>query len=609
MVIQKSGNVGIGETDPTAKLHIGGTPGVDGLMFPDGTLQTTASTGGGDSLWSESGSNIFYDAGNVGIGSTSAEHPLDVRNAASVATLNVENTSASSGTAIAATAQSGTGATAIRAETSSTNGYALYATNEAESGNAFGIYSKSMSPTGIAFRGHTSGPDGYGLYLTGGRHFIAGNVGIGTSSPQAKLHIGGTAGTDGIRFPDGTLQTTAATGGGDSVWSESGSDIFFTAGDVGIGTSNPTRDLHVVGTTLLDGHVGVGAAPVGNARLESTTTFTSGAAIAGIATATSGSARGIIATTSAPGGYGIEAIAPGAGVFGHTGTNGGVGVKGKFHSNEDDRNGYAVYGENTRDAGANYGVRGTSASPDGAGGLFSNSADGPAIYAFNAGSGASDATLRVLNTQYNAGMAAYFTNVSTYATAHLQNNGPGEVLWLSKDTTEGEFIVAHNEDTGGRVFQVDNDGWTKVSVLEITGGADLSEQFDVGAETDQVEPGMVVVIDTQHAGKLLLSTKAYDRTVAGIVSGAGGVKPGMLMGQQGTMADGKHPVALTGRVWTWCDATDGPIEPGDLLTTSATRGHAMKVTDHAKAQGAIIGKAMSSLTSGKGLVLVLVSLQ
>lgn len=41
-----------------------------------------------------------------------------------------------------------------------------------------------------------------------------GNVGIGTASPTAKLHIGGTAGVDGIKFPDGTLQTTAAAAGG-----------------------------------------------------------------------------------------------------------------------------------------------------------------------------------------------------------------------------------------------------------------------------------------------------------------------------------------------------------------------------------------------------------
>jgi hypothetical protein len=49
--------------------------------------------------------------------------------------------------------------------------------------------------------------------------------------------------------------------------------------------------------------------------------------------------------------------------------------------------------------------------------------------------------------------------------------------------------------------------------------------------------------------------------------------------------------------------------PGGLLTTSDTHGHTMKVTDHAKAQGAIIDKAMSSLTEGKGVVLVLVALQ
>jgi len=57
------------------------------------------------------------------------------------------------------------------------------------------------------------------------------------------------------------------------------------------------------------------------------------------------------------------------------------------------------------------------------------------------------------------------------------------------------------------------------------------------------------------------------------------------------------------------DADQGAIRPGDLLTTSSTPGHGMKVTDHAQAQGAIIGKAMSALEKGKGLVLVLVSLQ
>jgi hypothetical protein len=81
------------------------------------------------------------------------------------------------------------------------------------------------------------------------------------------------------------------------------------------------------------------------------------------------------------------------------------------------------------------------------------------------------------------------------------------------------------------------------------------------------------------------------------------------MGQKGSAADGNYPVALTGRVWVYADATRSAIKPGDLLTTSAIPGHAMKVTNYSRAHGAIIGKAMTGLKSGCGLVLVLVSLQ
>ena len=84
----------------------------------------------------------------------------------------------------------------------------------------------------------------------------------------------------------------------------------------------------------------------------------------------------------------------------------------------------------------------------------------------------------------------------------------------------------------------------------------------------------------------------------------------MTLAQEGSVADGEHPVALTGRVWAWCDAdASGAIQPGDMLTSSTTPGHAMKATDRQRAFGAIIGKAMSPLKSGRGLVLVLVSLQ
>ena len=147
--------------------------------------------------------------------------------------------------------------------------------------------------------------------------------------------------------------------------------------------------------------------------------------------------------------------------------------------------------------------------------------------------------------------------------------------------------------------------------VQITGGSDLSEQFEINASEciKEPEPGMIVCIDAERPGELKPSSRSHDRTVAGIISGAGGVHPGMLMGQRGSLADGEHPVALTGRVYCKMDAKYGPIEPGDLITTSDTPGHGMKVTDHDQARGAIIGKAMTRLSEGTGLVLVLVSLQ
>jgi hypothetical protein len=117
-----------------------------------------------------------------------------------------------------------------------------------------------------------------------------------------------------------------------------------------------------------------------------------------------------------------------------------------------------------------------------------------------------------------------------------------------------------------------------------------------------------VIIDEQNAGQLRMSEQAYDTRVAGIISGANGIKPGISLSQQG-MIEGGENVALSGRVYALADASTAPIKPGDLLTTSNTPGHCMKAADPARAQGAIIGKAMSSLKEGKGMVLVLVSLQ
>jgi hypothetical protein len=146
------------------------------------------------------------------------------------------------------------------------------------------------------------------------------------------------------------------------------------------------------------------------------------------------------------------------------------------------------------------------------------------------------------------------------------------------------------------------------SAITINGGSDLAEPFAVSSPSGDIPQGSVVVIDEENPGHLKVSSQPYDTRVAGVLSGANGINPGIQMQQQGLLEGGKN-VALTGRVYVLADASNGAINPGDLLTTSAAPGHAMKVSDHARASGAILGKAMSGLKEGKGMVLVLVTLQ
>ncbi len=188
-LIKAGGGVGINTNSPGASLHIGGVAGIDGLMFPDGTLQTTAAIGGGgDSLWTASGNNIFYTAGNVGIGTSLTVFRLNVKSTSGSAVYG--STSASSGNA-----------RGVLGDTASPDGAGVWGYNDAEVGAAIGVHGLTNSPTG------------FGGYFDG-RGYFSDNVGIGVTNPTAKLHIGGTAGVDGLMFPDGTLQTSAAGNGG-----------------------------------------------------------------------------------------------------------------------------------------------------------------------------------------------------------------------------------------------------------------------------------------------------------------------------------------------------------------------------------------------------------
>ncbi len=186
--------------------------------------------------------------------------------------------------------------------------------------------------------------------------------------------------------------------------------------------------------------------------------------------------------------------------------------------------------------------------------------------------------------------------------AYVVKNSVTGSVWSMGVLSNGAFSFIHN-GVGGQSI-------VSVPVLQITGGSDVAEPYDV-APAGEIAPtaGMVVSIDPDRLGKLRVADSAYDRKVAGIISGANGVAPGLTLTQPGTAADGELPVAKLGRVWCLVDAdAAGPIVAGDQLTTSSTPGHAMKA-DPTKASGCVLGKAMSSLEKGKGMVLVLVTLQ
>lgn len=152
-------------------------------------------------------------------------------------------------------------------------------------------------------------------------------------------------------------------------------------------------------------------------------------------------------------------------------------------------------------------------------------------------------------------------------------------------------------------------GFFKGDVL-VTGdiqllNADFAEDFTI-LDVATAEPGTVMVINED--GALQSSERAYDRRVAGVISGAGDYKPAIVLDKQQS-ANNRLPIALVGKVYCKVDASYAPVEVGDLLTTSPTPGHAMKAADPLKAFGAVIGKALRPLPEGQGLIPILIALQ
>ena len=135
--------------------------------------------------------------------------------------------------------------------------------------------------------------------------------------------------------------------------------------------------------------------------------------------------------------------------------------------------------------------------------------------------------------------------------------------------------------------------------------ADCAEEFEVMPMVC-AEPGTVMALGDD--GRLRPSCRAHETGVVGVVSGAGGYQPGIVLDKQPGRAN-RSPIALVGKACVKVTDEAGPIRIGDLLTPSSTEGHAMRATDPLKAFGAVIGKAIAAHPSGRGLIPMVIALQ
>jgi len=376
-----------------------------------------------------------------------------------------------------------------------------------------------------------------------------GNVGIGTTSPASLLHVQYASGQAGIssRGPSGDTWIPFTDG-----------NAYISASNIIFRNSANTERVRITGA----GDVGIGTSSPGylldvrgdrNARL-----------VTIINSNTGSSADGVWVQTGGAGSWGV-------------------------YANLTATSGRAVYGNANGASGGGIGVFGRSASPDGHGGYF----EGRVRIDYN--STLTNATLRLHETAADFARLE-FTNTNTARRWHIAG--------LIGSAVANDRLNFWNSAVGD-IMSIRGDGTVAVKVLEIT-GADLAEKFPT---TETLEPGTVVEIDPDNPGQLRKARGAYNTRVAGVVAGANGLSKGIVLGNlEGS--ENHTPIAMSGRVWVHADATHEAIEPGDLLTTSDTPGHAMKASDPSRAHGTVIGKAMTRLEKGKtGMVLVLVNLQ
>lgn len=423
------------------------------------------------------------------------------------------------------------------------------------------------------------GTDGAGNPLSGGAPLLqVGGTIEGEDALGILIYATGT-GEEGVIFGEGTAlgssgilgRNTNSAGFGVTGWIVPGANggtairaLNFSPTGAAIGVFGDVRSSGA-GTYAVQGWArsttGVTYAVYG--LNDSTTDLAAG--IYGFANGATGKSYGVYGKT-------ISTTNGATGVYGEAGGATGLtyGVYGRTVSNTDGTT--AVYGE-ASGTGKSYGVYGSSANyvgVYGSGPSYAGFFSGRLYASGNVGIGITPtAKLHV-----NGNIKAVLTNFAVKPLTHVLYDAPSDII-----------------------------------------GYDVAELFETNKE---VIPGDVLTIDSN--GKLKKCDKPNDTSVAGIVSSAPAIlfegselqiAPEPFVFEKGT----KPPLSLSGRVLCNVSAENGSIVPGDLLTTSATPGHAMKTKQIGETngypiypQGCIVGKALEPLKEGKGKILVLVCL-
>ena len=265
----------------------------------------------------------------------------------------------------------------------------------------------------------------------------------------------------------------------------------------------------------------------------------------------------------------------------------------------------------TASATESNGVHGKTSSDKDSAVFAEHTGQGIGVFASGAGGG--------VVGQSTGGIGVRGDSPGGFAAVH--GNGGKNGVWGYTVSANDSGVFGQNDGAGNGVAGFSKGGIGVLGAggtfagffqgnVQVTGdiflpGADCAEHFDI-ADAQPIEPGTVVVIDAQ--GALRQCETAYDRKVAGVVSGAGEYRSGIVLDKQPSQ-QGRAPVALVGKVYCKVDARYSPIEVGDLLTSSPTAGHAMKARDPREAFGAVLGKALRPMATGCGLIPILVALQ